>query len=66
MTNEERGKLIRRLLADKGWSQMDLARATSLDKNTIHNIINGKNKSVLLKSLEEIADALEVSTTILV
>jgi len=54
------GQRIIELRSQKGWSQSDLARACSKDRQTIEKIENGKVNPTLY-SLYEIAQALEVS-----
>mgnify|MGYP006180186709 CR=1 FL=1 len=48
------------LRAERGWSQSDLARACSKDRQAIEKIENGKVNPTIF-SLYEIAKALKVS-----
>jgi putative transcriptional regulator len=59
------GQRIIELRTQKGWSQSDLARACSKDRQAIEKIENGKVNPTLF-TLAEIADALEVSLSKLV
>lgn len=69
MTKEKLKKLIGlrivELRTKKGWSQSDLARACGKDRQAIEKIENGRVNPTLY-SLLEIANALEISLTVLV
>lgn len=62
---EEIGKRIIQLREQKGWSQSDLARACSKDRQAIEKLENGKVNPTLY-TLLEVANALEVSLSKLV
>jgi len=54
------GQRIVSLRSEKGWSQSDLARASSKDRQAIEKLENGKVNPTIY-SLLEIAKALEIS-----
>ncbi|WP_261509887.1 helix-turn-helix transcriptional regulator [Chryseobacterium paludis] len=62
---KELGKRIIELREQKGWSQADLARACSKDRQAIEKLENGKVNPTLY-TLFEVANALEVSLSKLV
>ena len=41
---EPLGRQLRTLLAERGWTQSDLVRASGVDKNTLSGLINGKSQ----------------------
>jgi putative transcriptional regulator len=57
--NKKIGQRIIALREKKGWSQSDLARACSKDRQAIEKLENGKVNPTLY-SLYEIAKALEI------
>ncbi|WP_307455717.1 helix-turn-helix domain-containing protein [Chryseobacterium sp. SORGH_AS_0447] len=57
---KEFGKRIIMLREQKGWSQSDLARACSKDRQAIEKLENGKVNPTLY-TLLELANALEIS-----
>jgi putative transcriptional regulator len=59
------GQRIIELRTQKGWTQSDLARACSKDRQAIEKIENGKVNPTLF-TLAEIAEALEVTLSKLV
>lgn len=59
------GQRIIALRSQKGWSQSDLARACSKDRQAIEKIENGKVNPTVF-SLYEIANALEISLSKLI
>ena len=63
--NKKIGQRIVELREQKGWSQADLARACSKDRQAIEKLENGRVNPTLF-SLYEIAKALEVSLNALV
>lgn len=62
---KELGKRIVELREKKGWSQSDLARACSKDRQSIEKLENGKVNPTLY-TLLEVANALEISLSKLV
>jgi len=64
MTNEDRAVKIRFLMVERKMSIVKLAAAAGVSKNTICNIRDGKN--VTMTTLTKIADALNISPTMLV
>ncbi len=62
---KELGKRIVELREKKGWSQSDLARACSKDRQSIEKLENGKVNPTLY-TLLEVANALGVSVSKLV
>lgn len=69
MTKEKLKKLIglriKELRTQKGWNQVDLARACGKDRQAIEKLENGKVNPTIY-SLLEIANALEVSLSSIV
>ena len=59
------GQRIVELRKEKGWSQSDLGRACSKDRQTIEKLENGKVNPTLY-TLWEVAMALEISLSKLV
>jgi len=59
------GERIVELRLQKGWSQSDLARACSKDRQAIEKLENGKVNPTLY-TLLEVANALEISLSKLV
>lgn len=62
---KEIGKRIVQLREQKGWSQSDLARACSKDRQSIERLENGKVNPTLY-TLLEVAIVLEISLSKLV
>lgn len=62
---KELGKRIVELREKKGWSQSDLARACSKDRQSIEKLENGKVNPTLY-TLLEVANALGISVSKLV
>ncbi len=62
---KELGKRIVELREQKGWSQSDLARACSKDRQTIEKLENGKVNPTLY-TLLEVANGLGISLSKLV
>lgn len=62
---KELGKRIVELREQKGWSQSDLARACSKDRQSIEKLENGKVNPTLF-TLLEVANALGISVSKLV
>ena len=62
---KELGKRIVELRERKGWSQSDLARACSKDRQSIEKLENGKVNPTLF-TLLEVANALGISVSKLV
>lgn len=62
---KELGKRIVELRERKGWSQSDLARACSKDRQSIEKLENGKVNPTLY-TLLEVANALGISVSKLV
>lgn len=62
---KELGKRIVELREQKGWSQSDLARACSKDRQSIEKLENGKVNPTLY-TLLEVANALGISMSKLV
>ena len=44
MNNEPLGRYLRSMLAERGWSQNDLVRASGVDKTTMSGLFTGKTK----------------------
>jgi putative transcriptional regulator len=63
--NKKIGQRIVDLRTKKGWTQSDLARASSKDRQAIEKLENGKVNPTLY-TLYEIAKALEISLTSLI
>jgi putative transcriptional regulator len=59
------GQRVVELRTHKGWSQADLARECGKDRQAIEKLENGKVNPTLY-SLLEIADALNISLSVLV
>lgn len=59
------GQRIVELRTKKGWTQADLARACGKDRQAIEKLENGKVNPTLY-SLLEVANALDVSLSVLV
>lgn len=59
------GQRIIELRSKKGWSQADLAREAGKDRQAIEKLENGKVNPTLY-SLLEVANALDVSLSVLV
>ena len=59
------GQRIVQLRTEKGWSQSDLARACSKDRQAIEKLENGKVNPTVY-TLLEIAKALQVSLSTLI
>lgn len=56
MTDEIR-RAVRRQLADVNWNRSELARATGLHKQTVSDLLNGKNEGKI-DTWQKIFDAL--------
>jgi transcriptional regulator with XRE-family HTH domain len=53
---------IARLVEEKGWNQDDFARASRLNRHTVHQILHGKQKRHLRnKTVSQCADALNLT-----
>ena len=50
---------LRELLAERGWKQVDLAKATGLRANTISNMCRGATENVNLRHIGLICEALD-------
>jgi len=59
------GRNIRALLAERGISQVDLAKKAELDPSHLNQIITGKRINIRLATLEKIASALDVGVAAL-
>lgn len=53
------GKRIRELRKERGWRQLDLAEQAGISENYVSDLEQGR-KEVCLRTLEWLADALEV------
>ena len=58
--SEQLGKNMKRIRAQKGMSQGDIARALEVDRGYISNIENGK-KNPTIATIQKLANALGVS-----
>lgn len=55
------GRKLKALLEERGWKQADLAKASGLRRDSVHNYVNGKNVAGD-DHLKKIADAFGVTT----
>ncbi|WP_157961420.1 helix-turn-helix domain-containing protein [Microvirga flavescens] len=60
LTKHEFGKRLRKLMADKGWHQSELARQAGLQRDSVSTYINGRSLPTPL-SLNRLAAALGVA-----
>jgi len=64
MTEENVGKLLKRLLAEKGLSQRKLAKLSGVDRGYINSLIKGRAGSITIRILRQLAEALMVEPEI--
>ncbi len=62
----ELGKILKRLLFDKGMKPVDLAREVNIPPPTIHRLVTGKSTRPYKSSLKPIADYFSISVDELV
>ncbi|KNF09855.1 putative transcriptional regulator [Gottschalkia purinilytica] len=54
-------ELVLSIMESKGWTKYRLAKEAGLAHSTLHDIISGKNVSPTARTLQKLADALNVS-----